>query len=59
MKKLEWSDLTSNLLVVSSVLLAMTPFLLGDQLILIVTGLMTEASVMFDQFSSNLASSLF
>ena len=59
MKKLEWSDSTSNLLVVSSVLLAMTPFLLGDKLILIVTGFMREAAVMFDQFSSNLASSLF
>lgn len=58
MKKLEWSDSTSNLLVVTSVLLAMTPFLLGDQLIPIVTGFMREASVMFDQFSSSLASLL-
>lgn len=59
MKNFEWSDSASNLLVVSSVLLAITPFLLGDQLILIVTGFMREAAVMFDQFSSNIASSLF
>ena len=54
MKKLELSDTTSNLLVVSSVLLAMTPFLLGDQLVVIVTGFMKEASVMIDQFSDYL-----
>jgi hypothetical protein len=59
MKKLEWSDSTSNLLVVSSVLLAMMPFLLGDQLIPIVTGLMREAAVTIEQFRSNLASLLF
>jgi hypothetical protein len=58
MKKLEWSDSTSNLLVVSSVFMAMTPFLLGDQLIPFVTGFMREAAVMFEQWSSNLASLL-
>jgi hypothetical protein len=36
--------------------MAMTPFLLGDQLIPIVTGFMREAAVMFEQLSSNLAS---
>ena len=59
MKKIEWSDSTSNLLVASSVLLATTPFLLGDQLILIVTAFMREAAVMIDQFSSSFASLLF
>ena len=59
MKKLEWSDSTSNLLVISSVLMAMTPFLLGDKLVPIVTGFMREAAVMLDQFSSSLASLFF
>jgi len=54
MRKLELSDTVSNLLVVSSVSLAFTPFLLGDQLILIVNGFMNEAVVMFDQFSTYL-----
>lgn len=56
MKNFEWSDSTSNLLVVSSVLLALAPFVLGDQLGLIVSGLLKEASVMMDQFSTNIAS---
>jgi hypothetical protein len=54
MKKLELSESVSNLLMISSVSLAFIPFLLGDQLILIVNGFMNEASVMFDQFSTYL-----
>jgi hypothetical protein len=54
MKKLEVSESVSNLLAVSSVSLAFMPFLLGDQLILIVNGFFTEATVMFDEFSSHL-----
>lgn len=54
MKKLELSDSVSNLLVVSSVSLAFMPFLLGDQLILIVNGFLTEANVMFAEFSTHL-----
>ena len=49
-KKFELSDSVSNLLLVSSVMLAFTPFLLGDRLILIVTGFMKEGAVMIDQF---------
>jgi hypothetical protein len=56
MKKFELTDTTSNVLVVSSVLLAMTPFLLGDQLGVIVTGFIKEASMMIDQFSDYLIS---
>jgi hypothetical protein len=41
---------------VSSVLLAFTPFLLGDQLVLIVSGLLRETAVMMDQVSTNIAS---
>ena len=52
MKKNEFSELTSNLLIAGSVSLAFTPFLLGDRLILIVSGLMTEGGVMIHQFSN-------
>ena len=55
MKKNEFSELASNLLIVGSVSLAFTPFLLGDRLVLIVTGLMKESGVMFDQFSNYVA----
>ena len=56
MKNFEWSDATSNLLIVSSVLLALTPLVLGDQLFLIVTGFMKEGAVMIDQFGAFVAS---
>ncbi len=49
MKKNEFSELGSNLLVFGSISLAFAPFLLGDRLILIVTGLMKEGGVMIDQ----------
>ena len=54
MKKNEFSELASNLLIVGSVSLAFTPFLLGDRLLLVVTGIMKEGGVMFDQFSNYL-----
>jgi hypothetical protein len=54
MKKNEFSELASNMLMVGSVSLAFTPFLLGDRLILIVSGLMKEGGVMIDQVSNYL-----
>ena len=54
MKKTEFSELASNLLVFGSISLAIAPFLLGDRLILIVTGLMKEGGVMIDQFGNYL-----
>ena len=54
MKKNEFSEIASNLLIFGSVSLALAPFLLGDRLILIVTGLMKEGGVMIDQFSNYL-----
>jgi hypothetical protein len=53
-KKNEFSELASNLLIFGSVSLAFTPFLLGDRLIPVVTGLMKEGGVMIDQFSNYL-----
>ncbi len=54
MRKSDLSDAASNLLVVGSVSLAFAPFVLGDQLVLIVTGLMKEGGVFLDQFSNYL-----
>jgi hypothetical protein len=54
MKKNEFSEIASNLLIVGSVSLAFAPFLLGDRLILIVTGLIKDGGVMISQFSNYL-----
>jgi hypothetical protein len=54
MKKNEFSEIASNLLIVGSITLALAPFLLGDRLILVVTGLMKEGGVMIDQFGNYL-----
>jgi len=56
MKKNEFSELLSNLLIVGSVSLAIMPLILGDQLVLIVGGLMQEGGVMIDQFHNYLNS---
>ena len=55
MKKNEFSELASNLLIFGSVSLAVTPFVLGDRLVLIVTGMMREGGIMIDQFSHYVA----
>ena len=49
MKKNEFSELLSNLLMFGSVSLAFMPLILGDRLLLVVTGLMQEGSVMINQ----------
>lgn len=54
MKKTEFSELASNLLVFGSISLAFAPFLLGDRLIMIVTDLMREGGVVIDQFGNYL-----
>ena len=54
MKKNEFSEFGSNLLIVGSVSLAFMPFLLGDHLVPFVTGLLKEGGVMIDQFSNYL-----
>ena len=52
MKKNEFSEIGSNLLIFCSVSVALAPFLLGDRLILVVTGLMQQGGVMIDQVSN-------
>jgi hypothetical protein len=54
MRKLEASEAMSNLLIFTSVSLAFTPLLLGDQLLLIVTGFLDESLVMLDQVAAYL-----
>ena len=55
MKKNEFSELASNLLIFGSVSLAFLPFVLGDRLVLVVTGLMREGGIMLDQFGNYLS----
>ena len=54
MKKNEFSEFGSNMLVFGSISLAFMPFVLGDRLVFVVTSLMTEGGVMVDQFSNYL-----
>ena len=55
MKKNDFSELASNLLIFGSVSLAFAPFVLGDRLVLVVGGLMREGGIMIDQFGNYLA----
>jgi hypothetical protein len=52
MKKSDLSEAASNVLIFSSVTVALMPLLLGDQLFVVVTGCMKEGGVMVDQFSA-------
>jgi hypothetical protein len=52
MKKSDLSDAASNLLIFGSVTVAFMPFLLGDKLILVLSGFMKEGLVMIDQLSN-------
>lgn len=48
MKKNELSEATSNILIFSSVSVALTPFLLGDRLIPIVTGFIHDGGILMN-----------
>ena len=52
--KFEVSSWASNLMLAAAVVAAATPMLLGDQLILIASSVVTEASVLFQNFSISL-----
>jgi len=52
MKKNQFSELGSNLLVFGSISLAFMPFVLGDRLFLVVTGLMNEGGGWIDHCSN-------
>ena len=51
MKKHDLSEAASNVLIFSSVTVALMPFLLGDQLLLILSGFMHEGGLLVNQFS--------
>jgi len=51
MKKHEMSEAASNLLIFSSVTVALMPFLLGDQLLLVINSLMHEGGLLVNQVS--------
>lgn len=53
-EKFDASALVSNVLVVSSVMLAALPMLLGDQLSLAISSLVSEASSIFQEISTSL-----
>jgi hypothetical protein len=55
MKKNEFSELGSNLLIVGSVTLAFAPFLLGDRLFMVVSALIQEGGMMVDQVGNYLS----
>lgn len=49
MKKHDLSEAASNVLIMFSVSVALMPFVLGDQLIPVLSGFMKEGGVMVDQ----------
>jgi len=52
MKKNDFSEVASNLLIFGSVSVALAPFLLGDRLTVVLSGLMQQGGVMIDQVSN-------
>ena len=52
--KFEASAWASNLLLASAVLAAATPLLLGDQLVLLASSVVTESSILFESLSLSL-----
>ena len=52
MKNNEFSEIASSLLIVGSVSLALAPFVLGDRLGLVISGLMRDSAVLISQFSN-------
>ena len=58
MKKSEFSEAASNLLIFGSVSVAFAPFLLGDRLIFIVTSTLKDGVIMLHQLSTYVTSLL-
>lgn len=58
MKKLELSEVNSNLLLFTSVALSVTPLLLGDQLLFLVNGFVRDGLIEVNQFWNYLAGML-
>ncbi len=58
MKKIDFTDMTSNLLVFSAVMIAFLPFILGDQLVPITQSAIRESTIMCNEFSTFLVKML-
>jgi hypothetical protein len=58
MKRVELSDLSSNVLLISAVMVAITPFLLGDQLVPLAQNGFRELSFFFNDMSTFLIKAL-
>lgn len=52
MKKHDLSEAASNVLIIFSISVALTPFVLGDRLVLVLSGFMKEGGVLVDQVSA-------
>ena len=52
MKRVELSDLSSNLLLLSSVMVALIPLVLGDRLVLVAQNGLQELTVFFNEMST-------
>lgn len=55
MKRIELTDVSSNVLLASSILMAVLPLLMGDQLGLLVSDGIRQLGVLSDQFSAYLS----
>ena len=52
MKRVELSDVSSNLLLISSVMVAITPLILGDRLALVAQNGLQELTIFFNELST-------
>jgi hypothetical protein len=52
MKRVEFSDIGSNVLLISAVMVALAPFLFGDQLLPLVQNGLRELSLFFNDMST-------
>ena len=51
MKRVELSDISSNVLLLTSVMVALTPLVLGDRLVLVAQNGFQELTVFFNEMS--------
>jgi hypothetical protein len=53
-RRMDFSSSVSNVLIVSAVVAAATPLLFGDQLVVIVSDIVRQASLLLQEFSLSL-----
>lgn len=57
--RIELTDVTSNLLVVSSVVVALMPLLLGDRLVLVAGSTVRQLSILLNELSTFVMKALY